>query len=463
MRVYIDDFTIDERFHLVKNSDIPERSVCFSPLDLTKAILVLGKMGSGKTAFLSNILIQDWAYNRAVVHDLKGEYVERFYREGDIIFNVYDERSYLWDVWGDVKRNPALIKNIAASIATAISKEEDFWISAAAKLLSDAMLYALQTGKGWNGVLDVIANARVKAEEVQDKTMLSVLATVQVVEDVFELMAYLETEGKAKKFSIYDFLEKADKQKLFLLNTPAYQKSLSPLFSAFLSALIQVLLSRPDTKEDLTMLMLDEFLSLKLSKEDATALFTAVRSKGGQLIVGSQYLPADSKDGWKLQLMLSSRYALFLFKVADQKTIEILGKLIGTREWIFQNITTTMSVAHTTTKGPIYMSPTPLSVPIRDTSKSVTMGTSVSSSAQRQKDEFLSPALISTIPEYHHISFVESFIYLGYTPYTELPKRNESFVQRDMTEFWERKTKAVTAAFELEEKEEKRKLKEINI
>jgi type IV secretory pathway TraG/TraD family ATPase VirD4 len=305
MKVYIDDFTIDERFHLAKNSDIPERSICFSPLDMTKTILVLGKMGSGKTVFLSNILIQDWAYYRAVIHDLKGEYVEKFYREGkDIIFNVYDERSYLWDVWGDVKRNPALIKSIATAIATAISKDEDFWVSAAAKLLSDAMLYALQTGKGWNGVLDVIASARAKAEENNDKTMLSVLATVQVVEDVFELMAYLETK-EIERFSIYDFLERKEKQKLFLLNTPAYQKSLSPLFSAFLSALIQILLSRPDTKEDFTMIMLDEFLSLKLPKEDATALFTAIRSKGGQLIIGSQYLPTDYKDGWKLQLMLS--------------------------------------------------------------------------------------------------------------------------------------------------------------
>ena len=87
-----------------------------------------------------------------------------------------------------------------------------------------------------------------------------------------------------------------------------------------------------------------------------------------------------------------------------------------------------------------------------------------------QKNEFLSPALISTIPEYHHISFVESYIYLGYTPYIELPKRNESFIQRDMTEFWEYKTKAVMNVFELEEEENegniediREGLKEINI
>jgi type IV secretory pathway TraG/TraD family ATPase VirD4 len=437
-KIYIDDFVIDEKYHFLTDDEIPvSRAVCFDPLDLTKTILVLGKMGSGKSVFFNNILIQDWAYNRAIIHDLKGEYVEKFYREDkDIIFNIYDERSYLWDVWGDVKRNPALIKSIAKSIATAVSKEEDFWVNAAAKLLADAMMYSLQRDEGWDGVLKVIAKAKQKAEATNDKTMLSVLSTLSVVEDVFELMSYLEYK-EVKKFSIYEFIEKRDKQKLFLMNNPAYQQALSPLFSAFLSALIQILLSRPDTKEDLTMLLLDEFLSLKLSQSDAVTLFTAIRSKGGQLLIGSQYLPTDNKDGWKLQLMLSSRHALFLFKVADQKTIEVLGKLVGTQEWIFNNVT--ISQSHSESSNAIGFD------------RRYTKSETTSTSTQLQRNEFLTPALLNIIPEYHHISFVESLIYLGYTHYINIPKRNETFVQRDLTEFWQYKAQTLENLLELED------------
>ena len=429
--VYLDDFVVDERCHIWRNDDLSLRAVAVPAVELTRMMIVLGKMGSGKSIFLYNLLLQDQAYERAIVHDIKGEYVEIFYRDGlDVILNPYDERGFFWDLWSDLVRFPTLVAKVAKTLAFAVSGSgtDEFWAQASATQLRKAFRRAIEEKKkgesGWAAVRRYIREYRKQAIEEDNRTALSVAENLQPLSDLFDLLEWLEVAYPERAFSIENFLSAREKQKLFLVTNPMYQDSLIPYYSAFLSCLIAALLSRPDTKSDLTMMLLDEFLTFRLPKDDATALFTIARSKGVQLIVGSQFLPTDQQNGWKTQLMLSSRYALILFPIADESTLRLLQNIVGEQEWIFTSASTgsSASKSHTWSKHHSF-------------SESISQSFNVSTSYQRTP--FLTPALLSYIPRFHHLTFIGPHVYLGYTPDWKLKKSNPPFIDRDLERFYE--------------------------
>lgn len=423
-KVFLDFFMFDERYSAHSNDRVPEafRSIAVDAIDLTRSLVCLGKMGSGKTKFFESILLQDWAYNRAIIHDLKGEYVEKFYNdERDIIFNPYDSRGQIWDMFADMRRNPALIAKVARGMVFAVNTAGDFWTTAPANVLSKIFSKAISGYRGseYDVVRQEIEKYRQKALESDDKTALSISNTLEILNEIFKLLAHLQIVEGVKSFSIYEFLERKYKQKLFLLNSPAYYEAVSPLFSSFLSTLVALMLSRDDTKEDLTLILLDEFLSLKIEQSDAQALFTAVRSKGGQLLIGSQFLPVTGNDSWKSQLILSSKFALVLFPIADEKTIQIISNAVGEQEFIYVSTNRSTSVS----KSPGML--------MTQTTTSYSEGYN----EQRQTAKFITSKLLSTIPKYHHITFLNDFIYLGYTPDWKLEKVDENFIQRDLSSY----------------------------
>ncbi len=67
--------------------------------------LVLGSSGSGKTQLLSNLLDELLRRGeRIILHDYKGDYLERFYHpDRDIIFNPDDQRSIGWSVFDAIE------------------------------------------------------------------------------------------------------------------------------------------------------------------------------------------------------------------------------------------------------------------------------------------------------------------------------------------------------------------------
>ena len=337
--LYIANFKVSNETKEIVNNKLVSQAekveIRIEPSELTKTALVIGRMGSGKSVFLKNIYSQQ-KWNRAIINDVKGEYVEAFYdAERDIIYNPFDKRTLLWDMFSDIKRNPALASVIAEAIVLSISKEKDFWLSSASKLLETALLKAVFSdySNKYLQVLKHVNEYRAKAEEQVDKTALSVYATLQPVLDVFMLLAFLESKNY-KKFSIYDFANSNNQRTIFLLLDPAHAKAIQPFTNALLSVLISVLLSKPDTKSDFTLFLLDEFLNIQIPESVLTPLFTTARSKGIQLVLASQYLPQDTNSNKLTQLILNSRHILALFKITEPNTIDIIKNSFGEYEAI---------------------------------------------------------------------------------------------------------------------------------
>jgi hypothetical protein len=405
----------------------------FCPRDFTKTIFVLGGMGSGKTEFFFSILNENWGYRhfkRVIIHDPKGDYTEKLYRsDQDYIFNPYDKRGAAWDIWSDMYTYPTLIVSFLKNLIDSQIQKEDSFSSSAVNILKEYFMdihFSAKTKSSiekWRILLDKIDTYR--KQSAGKPTEGSIYSTMALAIETLRLLAFIATTNPKKQFSIRYFLSSSG-SKLFLLNNPAYSASLNALFVGFLSVITEALLSQPDTTANLSLLVLDEFLSLKFNQETKTKVLTQIRSKGGALLLGAQFLPKENK--LEQQLLDSSRFALIFFRLSDIETINHIQEMFGEIEYMHygQSISEGESSNFGFGSGGFNIG------------SGHSEGTSINKSLQKRK--FIKPEMLQSMPQYHHITFIpeDKIIYLGYTPLVQLEKVNRAFVQRDLALFYQK-------------------------
>lgn len=419
-----------------------ETVVKFSPLDFTKTLLVLGGMGSGKTEFILSIANQRDQFRRQFFHDTKGDFTQKLCDPTkDIIFNPYDSRSVVWDLWTELETNETLAVAFFKSLMSAAAKKDDFWSIRSGDIIADIALdvfddETIPKNQKWLALSNAIDDWLHDANAGDAATKKSLAETVVMVKDVCYLMAFQEHNG-ARRFTIKEWLE--TDTRLFLLNNSAYAEKLTPLFTGFIAVLGSIMLSKNDTKEDLTLMVLDEFFALKFDEVTRSNLLTQVRSKGGCLIIGAQYMPLNDK---KVQQEVdSSRYAMILFQINDGETIKHVSSLFGSVEFMRTDVS--ISDGTSTSKGsaPSAQGAGLLVGPMLLASafgggKNHSSSKNVSTSMRERKEDFLTPEMLASMPQYHHITYIptEKIVYLGYTQPADLSLKNENFVSIDSRE-----------------------------
>ncbi len=415
--LYIDNFRLDRD---IPNKEIIEQTQTFiNPLDTTKTILALGKMGSGKTEFFNSILAQNDTfdlYNREIIHDVKGDFTQKFYdKDTDFIFNPYDSRGCYFDIWQDMKESESLVISFITNLIESNLKEKDFFSSSASSELSQFFVktHFMHKDKSscekWIILLNEIE--KYKDECGDDRTKTSIYANMELGIEMFKLFAWQSAQSNIKVFTLKDFLN--SKGRLILLNNATHSKKLYPLFTGFVAMLIEIMLSKEDTKEDLSLLLLDEYLSIKFDDEIRLKLQTQIRSKGGCLLIGIQYI--DMQNMKSKQLLDSSKFATLVFNVSDNETIKHLCSAYGTVHYEKHKESKQKSVS-------------------KDGSSS-----SRTQSIEEKQENFLTPKHIQSMPEFHHLTLIpeKEIFYLGYTPLVELETINKAFEKRDLTSYYE--------------------------
>ncbi len=420
-RAYIDNFRFDDEFirrckmprSVVKRAEKTE--IYFDPIKMREGVLVIGKMGSGKTEFYFNILSQDF-YTRAIIHQTKvGDFVSKFLKRGDILFSPYDARGWLWDVMSE---SEGLLKTFFEIYSNAIQGDKKDFFAAASERLYNEMAQKIKTqysnatsAEKWLLLIKVVKDLFAEMETGTQNSKKDIKGTMEAIIEPLEIMAWKMQNPKQKSFTIKDFFKKKNQAKLILDNIPEHEKSLTPLFAAFTACVSQVHTSMRDTKTDFTLYALDEYLSFisVLDESSRKRLHTLIRSKGGILMPGVQYIPKDDK---KLQQALtSSAYAWIVFSVIDDETITLFKKTIGEVEYSYEDINTNNNGNK---KNKSY-------------------------STKRAKDFLIYPELINGLADkYEHITYLPNhkYIYKGYTPQVELKDRAKRAVEIDLSEFY---------------------------
>jgi hypothetical protein len=317
-----------KQFYNNKPINAPVVGASQNGIDLLEGVIVMGSAGGGKSQFLLNIFNQN-KFNRAVVHDIKGEFIKYFYREDrDIIFNDYDTRGAIWDIFEEAKNNPVAIDLFFENfIENFMSKE--FFSTAAVEVYQEHFTVVLDMPitsiEKWKIYNETINDTIAKYIASGDRTESSIAQVMKTIQRYFVFQQKRIEQG-AKTFTIYDFKESFN-VRLFLSNRPEVTAKLTPQYIAFMSVFTTIIANKTD-KKDITLLMIDEYLTFAkgMDRKSLTILHTTLRSSGVMIVTGLQSLPTDPEI--KTLVWGNNRYFI-IYPVIDDNTQRAINSLVG--------------------------------------------------------------------------------------------------------------------------------------
>lgn len=275
----------------------------------TSHILVTGTTSSGKTNCFHTLLPQirarhqrGWS-NRAIVVDMTGDLVSKYYREDkDLLLNPFDERSAAWSPW-DECLTEAHYDMLAASIVPKSTSHDKFWENAGKALLTAALkkmthqrepniqkLYHVLVRSPLSEFSQFFKNtdAAPYTQEEGEKMTLSIRATL-----ANQLQGLKFLKQSHQPFSIRKWISKehiTTDPWLFLSCMPDQRETLRPLLSAWLDTAINALMSLSPDPERRLWFIIDELPSLQKLPSLETAMAES-RKYGGCVLAGIQNFP----------------------------------------------------------------------------------------------------------------------------------------------------------------------------
>ncbi|WP_294885966.1 MULTISPECIES: type IV secretion system DNA-binding domain-containing protein [unclassified Sulfurimonas] len=432
--VYLDNFRFFD--HFVEKSKIPEgvknkiekeTVISLDANKLTQGVCIFGATGTGKSEMYYSLITQNW-YMRALIHDIKQDFIKFFYKKNrDIIYNGgLDERSHIWDFMSESPHiQQAFFTNLLSSM---LGEKKDYFSQAAQKRFTDTTKAIVSiykdesTEKKWMLFLTAIKDLIASMSSGESKSDGDVSKTMDQILEIFELSAYFIIKGKRKTFVIEDFFKRDSQAKLYLSNIEAYKPALTPIFTGFIAAFTMVhasLDSYAAKKGDYTFYLLDEYLGFLnyLDKDTVDRIHLRLRSYGCCPISGLQKLPEkqELKD-----TILSSNYLLMYFGGSGKDVVDSLSDKLGKTEYWYEE--ENLSVDHKKNKNRSY------------------------SKQQKSMTLFSNDMMHGLGESYSHISFFPllTTIYRGYTPQIPLKQIAEDIVATNIDEFYKLKYKDFT-------------------
>ena len=268
----------------------------------TAHFLLAGSPGTGKSVAMQELLHHvRQKQQRAMVYDVAGDFIQRFYRpDRDIILNPFDQRSARWDIWCDCQESYDYTALAEALIPE--SREGDFFVTAARLVFcSIAEQLANRCKKGQAPSMDQLVNLLLQCDMetltqlVQGTDAASILneeagkmaASVRGVMSSFtQPLKYLRKDGN--RFSLRHWIRQGDPDSwVFISSTDEQKTLLTPLITVWINTIASATMSLMPDPDRRIFLAIDELPSL--NKLPSLENFLAQgRKYGGCGIIGFQ-------------------------------------------------------------------------------------------------------------------------------------------------------------------------------
>ena len=344
-KVIDDEKLLDKRYFRKDNILFINDRIRLSAEEALTHLLILGASGSGKSSLIHRQLeILRERNQKVIVVDFKGEFMQKWYSEGDIIFNPIDERSVKWTITNDIKKINHL-KSFTYSFIKEKSREDAVWVNWGRLLLQAIIVIASKEGKRTNKDIlrylgltydelvellmkyrdnSFVASAlKCLGNEKQANSVLSMLT------DVIDQIALIE-DGS---FSFRKYISnESDKRWLFVENGEK-QVGLEGIFSAVVDTVSNESLQMSEANGKLRHFLIIDELGRYNRSESLERLVTLGRSKGVSIILANQDLSKlQLLYGKEMDVLYNSISTLCVLKINDTFTQEYVVKSIGNIE-----------------------------------------------------------------------------------------------------------------------------------
>ena len=317
-------------------------------------LLILGAAGSGKSVLLNQLFQQinerktEDNPERVVVYDMKGEFIEKQYTEGDYIFSPFDVRTVKWSFFNEIKTLPDF-DVISKSLYISPDEKSEYWYNCAKDVFRTGLIYLYMNGKTLNndiweffsGSLEDIKSAfntlpleeRGAIKHIDKSDATASANIISILQERLQFFRYLiDMDGD---FSFKNYVRSKSTRNLYLLNIDIYKDIFKPLMSLVVDTMIREVLSLEDDLERRVFFMIDELGSL-YKLESILDLVTVGRSKGAPLICANQDLGRLEETYGKpnIKTFFNNFNSLVVFRINEPESADFLSKAIGEQQLI---------------------------------------------------------------------------------------------------------------------------------
>ena len=349
----------------IEGAPIGHKGAKFAEQFETQHTFISGASGTGKTILMRRLYTyyinnSKYAGAKFLVHDVKGDYVQKFYNpQSDYIFNLNDSRTFNLNLFNYIN-TAAELKSIVASIIPQSQEEKDpIWTNSARAILEGIMLYCIKTNQKTNKAVQQLI-------KLDPETLATKLEKIEGTEDAVTFLSsgsegqigniYSNFKSRVTYFtslpSDIDEKEELDLKKwltdtnntstIFLLNDVKNKDLNAIRIAVFLNIVIKELLTLTESKERKIFFLLDEFGSLQ-KMQSIIDLLALGRSFGARVYLGIQEIQRlYSIYGKDLtSTIVNNTSSKIILRANEVETAEYCAKLIGEVKKKETNLTNT--------------------------------------------------------------------------------------------------------------------------
>lgn len=252
------------------------RKMIIPYMDWFTHFMICGNARSGKSNFIKMILKQArQAKMRACIVDIDGEYLEIFYKPGDIILSLNDIRSRPWDFWHEESIPASFFSN---ALLSPEKDSNEFFDTAGGKLLASLIRLSNSHEEFWK-ILSMDEESLLKLLEDNndpivkkyigragsDQGIGAVASSIKNLDFVKFLNHHPRTIAKQNNkeldwFSFNKWSKQNDDSFIFLVAKDNEWEECKPLIKVQVETLVSAIFERGESKENIpTLLVMDEF------------------------------------------------------------------------------------------------------------------------------------------------------------------------------------------------------------
>lgn len=312
-----------------------------------KHMLILGASGSGKSVLINQISAQVIARkDRMVIYDPKGEFVEKLFCPGDIIFNPFDERSVGWNIFNELFSQPDY-DIISRSLFAPPDSRDTYWYTCAADVFRTGLVHLRLNNKTKNSemwdffsqplpniqsafrTLPLAEQGALKHIDQSDSpASASIISILQERLQAFRYLRNLDGD-----FSFTQYIRGGGKGNIFLLGNEKTRTLMKPLLTLAIDIMCREALALPDDHNRRIFFVIDELGTLN-RMDSILTLETVGRSKGACLICANQDLGRVEEIYGRaaLKTFFNNFNTNFIFRIREPETADLLSRSIGEQQ-----------------------------------------------------------------------------------------------------------------------------------
>lgn len=309
-----------------------------------QGIALVGAPGTGKTSSIIQLMQSARQRGqRAIVLDPAGEFLERFWQDGDLVLNPFDGRSESWSPFSEAWSSWD-IERIAKQMIPDGSGNEREWLSYTQSFFHSVMSRVAETGRQSNRELvhwlSIASNEELQellkgepAAQMLQEGAHGILGSVRsILTRYVQAIQKLDPDADAGSFSVRKWVKDGDGW-LFLPYQADQLDALKDLLSCWLSVAGNQILGMPPDRDRRIWLFADEFARIGRI-QGITEMLTNGRKHGLAPVLGMQTV-AQLRDLYgkeQASVILACLSSMLILRAPDAETADAMSRTIGEQD-----------------------------------------------------------------------------------------------------------------------------------